>query len=147
MEGDILLTLRFNLVITSTYQLLYIYSEEFELTKEEFLFANFLLEVSLTEYELSGYQPGQLALASIILCLEYFSSSKSVPSNFLEIETIPQNKLRDCSIIMLESLASLQDKHWLKAASSKYFHPKFKNVRNLDFYKISVIKENLEDLR
>jgi len=67
MECKILTEINFNITITSPLRFLNRYSRIADFSKSDYYFANYLLELSLIDYNMMKFIPSVLASAAIFL--------------------------------------------------------------------------------
>jgi len=128
MEAIMLNVLKFDLTIASSLNFLTRFLKAADADKQSMLFANYLLELCLTHYNMIKYEPSRLAASSVYLTGRLvggfeWSDKTRTHSNYSVAD------LKVCSQEMLSILRSQNDPHLnLTAVKRKYSLQKFGEV-------------------
>lgn len=132
MESRMLLAAEFRLVVSSSLQLLHVFSEQLSLADEELSMAKYFLEYSLSRYSLTSKKNCHLAAGAIILALSYFQHSTAEIDNFINRNGLTLSEVSQCGWLMWESAMESKRTQQFTSIERKYSHPSYFRVSLLN---------------
>ncbi|MCQ2820777.1 MAG: hypothetical protein MJ252_26255 [archaeon] len=123
MESEILKVLEFNVTITSPLKFLEIFRRHIEFGQSAFLYAEFLMDLSLLDIKMQKYLPSELAAAALWMGLKVCEENEAI-NQLKEFSRCQEAKIKECSADLIH-LISKYEKSSLKAVMKKYSMVKF----------------------
>jgi cyclin B len=130
MEGNILSTLEYNIIVPSTFRYLAVYNYFMKLEESHFMFCRYLLELFLVEFKMLRYNPSLLAATTIYITIKI--SKKIDYDQLYQVTNYSEDKLRECAKDVCTILDHVE-KSSLQAIKKKYSLPKFFEVSKIRF--------------
>lgn len=130
MEISILKTLRFNISFPTAYTFFQIYSELIKSNHKHYCLGNYLIELTLTDYNMTRYTSSLIAASAVYLTHKVFQLSPEWPGALLKNLPYQENELKTCSkdICILFQKARKFD---LKSTRKKFLLPQYCKVASM----------------
>jgi hypothetical protein len=126
MEGNVLLTLDFDLLETHSYYYLQMFVRATDLDDKDYFLARYLIEICLLDFRMNKYSNRCLAASSIFFIKKIRRKQPSWDMT-LQISTeLKESDIRQCARDICSLLQTIEDNEHMDALKKKFSSPQFK---------------------
>jgi hypothetical protein len=132
MEKDLLKVLQFNITIASSLKFFEILSIKYNLSKKEFFYGNFLLEMCLLDYKLTQCEPSLVSSTVIYMILKLTENKNLLTlEKFKELINYNLDQIRECAMSVCFLIDNVYTSDY-QSVVKKYKNKQFLEVSNIN---------------
>lgn len=128
MEGNILLTLDFDLLETHAYSYLQLYNKSAQLDEKDYYLARYLIEICLLDFRMVKYSSRCIAASSIFFIKKIRRKMPCWDEALQSVSYLKEEQLKQCARDVCQLLQHIEENEHMEALKKKFSSPQFREV-------------------